>query len=508
MSLKQLKAAGKAVSEILCGAQQLVDVAKRAAEQGDSLDSLERDLWGRVRQIGFTALELFIGLQGKGDLGSTTQTAEGRTLHRSQEPAECSIRSIFGKHAFEQYTYSPGTNKAIELRPIAARMSLPPMCWSYLLQEYSQMFCVDQAFGQAAQNLSTVFGGTFSVATLESVNVQMGQDADAFLCDLPTPPAEKEGEVLVLSCDGKGVPLVREDAAKVPAFETANKRPGNRRMASVASVYSVDRFARTAADVVAALFRDDGPPDEDHPKRPRPKFKHTTAHFAKEYEDGDEVLAVTATHEAFGWAAGEVDRRHRPDQPLVLLMDGQHSLWDTAALHGFEGKLVEILDIVHVSSYVWSAAKLLETGRSQQLEFTRRRLTRILEGDVAGVVRGLRAMLTRRQLRGEPRKQLQGICNYLANHAARMRYDEYLSAGYPIASGVIEGACRHLVKDRMERSGMRWTLEGARGMLNVRAAFQSAYWNQFQHHRIQTEQATLHLHRALLGQYTPLQLAV
>jgi hypothetical protein len=507
MSLNELKAADKAVSEILSSAQQLVDGAKRAAQQGDSLDSLERNTWSTVRQIGFAALELFIRLQGHGDLGSTAQTPEGHTLHRSAEPTACTVRSIFGRHAFQQYTYSPGANKAIELRPIDARMSLPEARWSYLLQEFSQLFCVDQAFGLAGQNMATVFGGTFSVDTLESVNAQMGQDAQRFLSDLPTPPAKEEGEVLVLSNDGKGVPLVREDAAKVPAFETANKRPGNRRMASVASVYSVDRFERTAAEIVAALFRDDRPTDEGLPKRPRPKFKHTTAHFAKQYPDGDETLTVSATHEAFGWAAVEIERRHQSGQPLVLLMDGQHSLWDTAALHCFAGTLVEILDIVHVSSYVWSAAKLLETERAKQLAFTRHRLTRILEGDVAGVVRGLRATLTRRKLRGEPRKQLQGICNYLAAHAARMRYDEYLSAGYPIASGVIEGACRHLVKDRMERSGMRWTLEGARNMLNVRAAFQSSYWDQFQRSRIDREQLVLQLHRNLLGDYTPLQLA-
>jgi hypothetical protein len=507
MSLNELKTADKAISEILSCAQQLVDGAKRAAQQGDSFDSQERNTWSTVRKIGFAALELFIHLQGQGDLGSTAQIPEGHTLHRSAEPAACTIRSIFGRHAFQQYTYSPGANKAIELRPIDARMSLPEARWSYLLQEFSQLFCVDQAFGLAAQNMSTVFGGMFSVDTLESVNAQMGQDAEHFLSDLPTPPAKEEGEVLVLSNDGKGVPLVREDAAKVPAFETANKRPGNRRMASVASVYSVDRFERTAADVVAALFRDDRPTDEDLPKRPRPKFKHTTAHFAKQYPDGDQMLTVSATHEAFGWAAGEIERRHQAGQPLVLLMDGQHSLWDTAALHCFAGTLVEILDIVHVSSYVWSAAKLLETENAKQLAFTRHRLTRILEGDVAGVVRGLRATLTRRKLRGEPRKQLEGICNYLAAHASRMRYDEYLSAGYPIASGVIEGACRHLVKDRMERSGMRWTLEGARNMLNVRAAFQSSYWDQLQRSRIAREQLELHLHRDLLGDYTSLQLA-
>lgn len=507
MSLKEQKAADKAVSEILSFAQQLVDEAKRAAQQGDSFDSLERYTWKAVLQIGFAALELFIRLQGQGDLGATIATSEGHTLYRGVEPVAGTIRSIFGKHVFQQYTYSRGAKKAIELRPIEARMSLPEVRWSYLLQEFSQLFCVDQAFGLAAQNMATLLGGTFSVDTLESVNAQMGQDAEIFLSDLPTPPANEEGEVLVLSNDGKGVPLVREDAAKVPAFETANKRPGNRRMASVASVYSVDRFQRTAAEIVAALFRDDLPIDQDPPKRPRPKFKHTTAHFAKQYPDGDEMLAVSATHEAFGWAAGEIERRRRPSQPLVLLMDGQHSLWDTAALHGFAETPIEILDIVHVSSYVWSAAKLLETEPAKQLAFTRDRLTRILEGDVAGVIRGLRATATRRKLRGEPRKKLQGICNYLTAHAARMRYDKYLSAGYPIASGVIEGACRHLVKDRMERSGMRWTLEGARSMLNVRAAFQSSYWEQLQRSRIAREQLVLHCHRDLLGDYTPLQLA-
>jgi hypothetical protein len=507
MSLNELKAADKVVSEILSCAQRLVEGAKRAAQEGDSFDSLERDTWSKVRQIGFAAMELFIRLQGQGDLGPTVQTSEGCTLRRSADPAACTIRSIFGRHRFQQYTYSAAAKKAVKLRPIDARMSLPSARWSYLLQEFSQLFCVDQAFGLAAQNMATVFGGMFSVDTLESVNAQMGQDAECFLSDLPTPPAKEEGEVLVLSSDGKGVPLVREDAAKVPAFETANKRPGNRRMASVTSVYSVDRFERTADDIVAALFRDDRPTDDDLPKRPRPKFKHTTAHFAKQYPDGDEVLAVSATQEGFGWAAGEIERRHQSGQPLVLLMDGQHSLWDTAALHAFPGTLVEILDIVHVSSYVWSAAKLLETERTKQLAFTRQRLLRILAGDVAGVVRGLRATLTRRKLRGESRKQLQGICNYLAAHAARMRYDEYLSAGYPIASGVIEGACRHLVKDRMERSGMRWTLERARNMLNVRAVFQSSYWEPFQRNRITSEQLALHPHRDLLVDYSPFQLA-
>jgi hypothetical protein len=72
-----------------------------------------------------------------------------------------------------------------------------------------------------------------------------------------------------------------------------------------------------------------------------------------------------------------------------------------------------------------------------------------------------------------------------------MRYNEYLAAGYPIASGVAEGACKHLVKDRMERAGMRWEIEGAQGMPSLRAVYLNGYWDQFIAHRIHREQTRL-----------------
>jgi hypothetical protein len=78
-------------------------------------------------------------------------------------------------------------------------------------------------------------------------------------------------------------------------------------------------------------------------------------------------------------------------------------------------------------------------------------------------------MGTKHKLRGKKWDKLAKICGYLENNAHRMHYDVYLAAGYPIASGVIEGACRHFIKDRMERSGMRWTIERAQAMLDVRS---------------------------------------
>ena len=115
----------------------------------------------------------------------------------------------------------------------------------------------------------------------------------------------------------------------------------------------------------------------------------------------------------------------------------------------------------------------------------------------------MRRMTTEHDLRGQKLKDVTTACNYLENNLERMRYDEFLAAGYPIASGVIEGACRHLVKDRMERTGMRWREPSAASMLLVRALEVTGLWEPFQIHRQAVERKRLHPHRKLLDDYTP-----
>ena len=278
-------------------------------------------------------------------------------------------------------------------------------------------------------------------------------------------------------------------------------------MATVTSVYSVDAYIRTPEQIVASLFRDKRIPDAIDEKRPKPKFKHTMAHFPTACPDGDLTIHVSGIHEGTAWLGAQVAARRKNNQPLILLMDGQECLWETAAMHLSDRERVEILDIIHVSTYVWEASALFQNTREHREAFARERLLKILKGDVTGVVRGLRRMGTLVKLKGEKLKSLQRICGYFEKHKDRMRYDRYLAQGYPIASGVIEGACGHLVKDRMERSGMRWTLECARSMLNVRAVFQSDYWNQFQQLRITEQNKVVHPHRKLLVDYDPIFLA-
>jgi len=162
---------------------------------------------------------------------------------------------------------------------------------------------------------------------------------------------------------------------------------------------------------------------------------------------------------------------------------------------------VDILDIIHVSGYVWKAAKAFHCHNEHQEAFARDRLLRILRGDVVGVVTGMRRMATQRSLKGAALKEVTTACNYFEKNAQRMHYDQYLQAGYPIASGVIEGACRHVIKDRMEHGGKRWTLEGGEAMLNVRSVSASSAWDDFGKWRQAEEAKRVHPLRALAAKH-------
>ena len=120
------------------------------------------------------------------------------------------------------------------------------------------------------------------------------------------------------------------------------------------------------------------------------------------------------------------------------------------------------------------------------------RLRDLLQGRVGYVISGLRKRLRAEKLSSQRRKVVRSAVEYLANNREHLRYDEYLAAGYPIGSGVAEGACRHLVKDRMEQTGMRWTVEGAQAMLHVRALYLNDQWEEFQEYRVEQEQARLY----------------
>jgi hypothetical protein len=503
MSLTKDFVSGNTIHEIRDQVEELLRFIDQSAQDALSLYDVERRVFDEALKLGHKCVQVFIGFQGNGDLGESVTHAD-QTLHRSSSPHTRRLRTVFGEHEFEQFVYSRGANRKIELKPLDARMGLSGHVHSYLMEEFSQMFCVESAFALSAENLTRVFGGTFSVNTLELTSQRMGPQAEQFLDNIPQPDPKAEGKFLIGSADGKGVPMIK-DAKQKPAMDDSQERPGNRKMATVAAVYSVDPYVRSPEDIVAALFRDDVGNKND--QRPNPQFKLVTAHFPETYQESQKTIKSTSTNEAFAWLAGEVGKRRKQRQKFITLLDGDPKLWNKLP-EFFPEDTIGILDIIHVTQYVWKAAKVFHKSPEAIEAFARTRILWILQGRASSVVRGFKHMATARKLRGKREETITTVCGYLSKHLDHMRYDEYLRDGYPIASGVIEGACGHLVKDRMERSGMRWRLSGAKAMLNVRAIHQSDYCTEFHTHRRQTEQAKLHPLRVLIDDYHPPQLAL
>jgi len=152
-----------------------------------------------------------------------------------------------------------------------------------------------------------------------------------------------------------------------------------------------------------------------------------------------------------------------------------------------------ILDLRHLMQYLWTAAYAFHPeGSAEAIEWVQERALRVLRGEVSQVVKGLRQSVTKRRLRGPKQKTLLRVAAYLYANRSCMRYDEYLKAGLPIASGAVEGACRNLIKDRMERSGMRWTLAEAEAMIRLRATYVSGDFEDYWPFHVRQDQARIH----------------
>lgn len=217
-------------------------------------------------------------------------------------------------------------------------------------------------------------------------------------------------------------------------------------------------FVRTPEEVVKELQPDAAPLPLT---RPRPEDKRVWASLAHPPE-------VVIDH-AFAEATRR-DPRHR--KRWCALVDGNRFQLDhlhlAAADYGVE--LTIVLDLIHVTEYLWQAAWALhQEGDSAAEAWVSKRLLEILRGHSSQAAAGMRRSATLRGLSEKQRAPLDKCAGYLLKYRAYLHYDEYLAAGLPIATGVIEGACRYLVKDRMELTGARWRLAGAEAVLRLLA---------------------------------------
>jgi hypothetical protein len=464
---------------------RMLDKIQCAAKRGDLVHEVEEMTWSDLIEVGRQTVAAFIEEQKEGIPRPEEIEHEGKTLQRLPKSRVREYVSAFGSTPFARDVYATRETQRQEVVPLDAKLGMPESDTSYLLQKWSGTRVVKESYQESHCTLEEIFGFAPSVNCLEDIAASAAEHGEVYLGEQePVAPAAK-AEIVVVTSDCKGVPMRKIDAPQKKGGDAGprgkrlkkGEKNGQKRMACVGGVYSVVPFHRTAEDVVNEVLH-----KEKQEDRPEPQNKRLRAVLTREV-DGREVNGKDVI---FGLANEVRQRDPHERRTVVAVMDGETKLRDLQELK--IRRAIGILDIWHVTEYLWKLAYCVHReGSDEAKAFVDTYLRKLLEGKVNRVIGGIRQMATKcDDLSKAKREKLEQYLNYFAERREYMKYNEYLAAGYPIGSGVVEEACRHLVKDRMEQTGMRWRIAGAQAILTLRAIYLNDDWDAFHADRNRT----------------------
>lgn len=392
---------------------------------------------------------------GSDDLARTSRRGRSRSLE-----------SIFGQVAINRRAYEH--EGATSLHPLDASLNLPPAKYSHGLERIVAKELAKGSTDATVELIDRMTGGHVPKRQVLETAIRVAQDFEAFyLQGLRSYPEAAPHDILVLSTDGKGIVMrpegLREATRQAAARECHKKltrlskgeKKNRKRMATVASVYSIKPQPRDPDEMLVHLKEEPPAP------RPRPENKRVWASIER---TGDQVIDEMVA-EALRRDPGHC-------RPWVVLVDGEpHQLRRIKrALKQHKVSATIVVDFIHVLEYLWKAAYgFFDVDDEQVEEWVLEHAVAVLEGKASQVAAGMRRSATRRGLPSNERKPIDTCANYLLKYKTMLNYHQYLARGFPVATGVIEGACRHLINDRLDITGARWSLKGAEAVLKLRS---------------------------------------
>ena len=430
-----------------------------------------------IKKLGIELMRLL--LQGHLNVRSkrevrmeSVEGSDGIVRTHCRENCERNLMSEFGQVVVRRKGYS--VRGVASLFPLDKELNLPEGKYSSELCRLVAQDVADSSFDEGVESIGRTTGGKIPKRQIIEQTVEMVQDFDAFY-NLPGKP-EKQSDLLVITVDGKGIVMRREDlrpatrkaAEKRNDSHAARLSPGEKanckRMATVAAVYSIEAQERTPEQIMG--------PKEDKPAAVRAQNKRVWASI----EHDSRFVIEAAFQEAL--ARDPTQSRHW----VVVVDGGEQQLLDIIeTASSYQANITLVLDFIHVLEYLWKAAHCFHpVGGTQAEEWVKEKALQVLHGEAKSVAVDLRRSATRTQLAKNKRKPVDKCADYLDKYFPMLEYDSFLSEGLPIASGVIEGACRHLIKDRLDRTGARWRLKSAEAIIRIRSLRSSgdfdAYW--------------------------------
>jgi len=429
-------------------------------------DTMERRLLSQLLALGRSLFALFLATRAATTAADVHRDPAGveRPYHGERTRA---YLSIFGRLAVARpYFYRNGVGG---VAPVDALLSLPPTVCADLVRETAEELGVEGAYHKGLGVLRRLLELKLSTRTLQEQVAEDAPDVEAFYAQQAPPPVTDEAAILVVQADGKGVPILRPTTTTTPVRLGKGQKHGGKKEATLTATYTIAPAIRTPEAVVESLFAAAGTAGSaraDQPERTGPQGKRLWATLAGK----DAALTEAAAHVA------RRDGAHLTHR--VALTDGSQALQERVQRQFPTFTLV--LDLIHATEYLWKAATaLLGETNARRTAWVKARTLQLVRSQSAGVVADLRHLADTPGRTRRVRTVLTKVAAYLERNAPYMDYAAYLAWGWPIATGVIEGACRHLVKDRCALSGMRWTIDGAESLLHLRCVHENGDWDAY-----------------------------
>jgi hypothetical protein len=445
-----------------------------ARSKGDEPHSdIEASLETDGRELLRLLLQEHVDNPGCGRVAEAVRGSDGVMRTHKRDPMETGEKSVFGAVCVARTGDSQ--RGVSSWCPRDAQLNRPAQGYAHRWQKRVAAKAAKMSFASVANDIATETGVRIGKRQVAQIVSAAAQDLDACYAQ-PCPEAVQQQAAAkpmqVLTCDGKGVVLRHEalrpetrqraeaNGPQAPRGFHRQAQSNRQRMATVAGIYHSDRHVRSPPTVAQQFAPLRLVPRHRH-AAPQPVGKKLWASLEKSLQ------TVMAT----GFAEGQ--RRDPTHQAAwVVLVDGAlPQIADIAqAARALGVSVVIIVDIMHVLEYLWKAAKAwLPPDAPQVAQWVGNKPLPLLQGEGKSIVRHVRRGATAKGMSAQQREPMEQCATYLTNHAAYLNYPYYLAKGYPIATGVIEGACRHLGKDRMETTGARWGLEGGEAVLTLRA---------------------------------------
>ena len=407
----------------------------------------------------------------------------------------------FGQVTVSRIAYrAPGRGN---VHPVDAALNLPEEKHSHGLRKMAAVEAARGSIESACDAVARATGVRIGKRQLEELARRCAAHVEAFYLFRVIRPAP-DGWPLVLTFDGKGIVMLPEALRPATARAAAaaegklttrlspGEKHGRKRMAELACVYDAAPVPRTPEDIISTPAQKRKKKkaqakkgkDKGKPREPQARGKWLTASVT------DDIPAVIAA--AFG-EAGRRDPQH--EREWAVLIDGNNTQIEAVTAEaGRCGVTVTIvIDFIHVLEYLWKAAwSFFDKGEPAAEEWVADQARKILHGKAAQVAAGIRRRATTYGYSGAERAGADEAARYLDNKKDYLGYDTALAKGWPIATGIIEGACRHIVKDRMDITGARWGLEGAEAILKLRAVIASGDFEDYWRFHLRREHERIH----------------